>query len=111
MRKTQHGAFSSKRYICSFGRLLLLIDHGMTDISKMSRLLSQSERLTHEYWELFEQHRQGAKWPNVYVELLEQLKAFYPSKKSPREQKPEDTITKYMQQYHETHDDVLPRKG
>jgi hypothetical protein len=54
MRKTQHGAFSSKRYICSFGRLLLLIDHGITDIIEMRRLLGQSKRLKQEYLELFE---------------------------------------------------------
>jgi len=81
MRKSRHSAFSIKRYVCSFGRLLLLLNHGMQDIKEISRLLGQSERLTQEYLDIFEHHKQGAKWPKVYVELLEQLKVLYPSKK------------------------------
>jgi biotin operon repressor len=81
MRRTRHSAFSVKRYVCGFGRLLLLLNHGMNDIGELSRLLGQSERLTGEYLILFEQYKRGDHWPPVYVELLEQLKALYPSKK------------------------------
>jgi hypothetical protein len=85
IRRSRHSAFSIKRYVCSFGRLLLLLDHGLDDVNQMSRLLGQSERLTKEYLEIFERHKDGDKWPQVYVELLEQLKALYPSKKKVRE--------------------------
>lgn len=81
IRKSRHSAFSIKRYVSSFGRLLLLLDHGLDDVKQMSRLLGQSERLTKEYLEIFERHKDGDKWPQVYVELLEQLKALYPAKK------------------------------
>ena len=80
MRKTRHSAFAIKRYICSFGRLLLLLNHGMTDVLEISRLLGQSKRLTEEYISLFEKYKQGDKWPTVYIELVEQLKMLYPSK-------------------------------
>jgi biotin operon repressor len=81
MRKSRHSAFAVKRYVCSFGRLLLLLSHGMEDIKQISRLLGQSERLTLEYMELYEWYKSGDHWPEVYVELLEQLKSLYPSKK------------------------------
>ncbi|MBN1478950.1 DUF1670 domain-containing protein [candidate division KSB1 bacterium] len=81
IRKSRHSAFSIKRYVMSFGRLLLLLNHGMNDVKEMSRLLGQSERLTNEYLEIFEAHKTGDKWPKVYVELLDQLKTLYPSKK------------------------------
>ena len=81
MRQTRHGAHSIKRYVSTFGRLLLLLNHDITDLSELSRLLNQSERLTQEYLELFEKHKNGDQWPRVYVELLEQLKALYPAKK------------------------------
>jgi len=81
MRKSRHSAFSIKRYVSSFGRMLLLLDHGLEDVKEMSRLLCQSERLTEEYLEIYERHKEGDKWPKIYVELLEQLKALYPSKK------------------------------
>jgi hypothetical protein len=80
MRKTRHSAFAIKRYVCSFGRLLLLLNHGMTDVTEMSRLLGQSKRLTEEYISLFEKYKQGDKWPRVYIELVEQLKMLYPCK-------------------------------
>jgi len=81
MRKTRHGAHSIKRYVSTFGRLLLLLSHDITDLSELSRLLNQSERLSTEYLDLFEKHKKGDHWPAVYVELLEQLKALYPAKK------------------------------
>jgi hypothetical protein len=81
IRKSRHSAFSIKHYVMSFGRLLMLLNHGMDDVKELSRLLSQSERLTGEHLEIFEVHKTGDKWPNVYVELLDQLKALYPSKK------------------------------
>ncbi len=81
IRKSRHSAFSIRRYVMSFGRLLLLLNHGMTDVKELSRLLGQSERLTAEYLEIFEHHKTGDKWPKVYVELLDQLKTLYPSKK------------------------------
>ena len=81
MRKTRHSAHSIKRYIGSFSRLLLIINHHINSISEISRLLHQSEKLTREYLDLFDKYKQGDQWPKVYVELLEQLKALYPSKK------------------------------
>lgn len=81
MRKSRHSEFSIKRYVMSFGRLLLLLNHGMEDVKELSRLLGQSERLTTEYLQIFEHHKTGEKWPRVYIELLEQLKRLYPSKK------------------------------
>jgi hypothetical protein len=80
MRKTRHSAFAIKRYVCSFGRLLLLLNHGMSDVSEMSRLLGQSTRLTEEYLSLFEKYKPGDRWPPVYLELVDQLKMLYPSK-------------------------------
>jgi biotin operon repressor len=81
MRKTRHGAHSIKRYVSTFGRMLLLLSHDITDIFELSRLLNQSERLSEEYLELFKKHKNGDHWPAVYVELLDQLKALYPAKK------------------------------
>jgi len=81
MRRTRHSAFSIKRYVCTFGRLLLLLSRNMTNVIELSRLLNQSERLTGEYMKLFERHKQGDRWPPVYMELLEQLRALYPAKK------------------------------
>jgi len=81
MRRTRHSAFAIKRYVCTFGRLLLLLSHDMGNVFELSRLLHQSVRLTREYLVLFEEHKQGDRWPPVYVELLEQLRALYPAKK------------------------------
>lgn len=80
-RKTRHSGFSIKRYVCGFGRLLLLLNHDVTEVTEISRLLHQSDRLTQEYLDLFEKHKVGEGWPVVYVELLDQLKALYPAKK------------------------------
>lgn len=84
IRRTRHSGHSIKRYVLGFGRLLLLKDRGIDDVYQLSRLLSQSERLTHEYLELFERHLDGSHWPRVYVDLLEQLQTLYPSKKKRR---------------------------
>lgn len=81
MRRTRHSAHSIKRYVSTFGRLLLILNHEIVEVSEISRLLNQSERLTKEYLVLFEKFKKGDQWPAVYVELLEQLKALYPSKK------------------------------
>jgi hypothetical protein len=61
--------------------LLLLISHEMEDIHELSRLLNQSEKLTCEYLELYKKYLKGDHWPEVYAELLDQLKALYPAKK------------------------------
>lgn len=81
MRRTRHSAHSIKRYVCAFGRLLLLLNRDVTSVSEISRLLNQSQRLTMEYLELFEKHKDGDRWPKVYVELIEQLQTLYPAKK------------------------------
>jgi len=81
MRRSRHSAFSIKRYVVGFGRMLLLINGGIEDVKQLSRLLGQSERLTVEYLEIYERHKRGDKWPRVYVELVEQLKTLYPAKK------------------------------
>jgi hypothetical protein len=84
MRKTRHSGHSVKRYVMSFGRLLLLRSRDIDNVSELSRLLNQSERLTEEYLELFEKYLDGANWPQVYVDLLGQLRSLYPSKKGGR---------------------------
>jgi DNA-binding Lrp family transcriptional regulator len=81
IRRSRHSAHSIKRYVNSFGRLLLILSHGIRNISEISRLLNQSERLTKEYLGLYNKYRKEDHWPKVYQELLEQLKALYPSKK------------------------------
>jgi DNA-binding Lrp family transcriptional regulator len=81
IRRSRHSAHSIKRYINSFGRLLLILSHGIRNVSEISRLLHQSERLTKEYLELYDKYRKEEHWPKVYQELLEQLKALYPAKK------------------------------
>lgn len=81
IRKTRHSPFSIKRYVVTFGRLLLLLDKKVTNVVELSRLLHQSERLTTEYLALYDQHKRGDHWPKVYGELLDQLKALYPAKK------------------------------
>jgi biotin operon repressor len=81
IKKSRHSAHSIKRYVSSFGRLILIQSHGIKNISEISRLLHQSERLTKEYIELYNRCKKEDHWPKVYVELLEQLKALYPSKK------------------------------
>jgi biotin operon repressor len=81
MRRSRHSAHSIKRYVMSFGRMLLLLIRDVSSVRELSRLLSMSDRLVKEYLELFEIHKQGERWPAVYEELLGQLKALYPSKK------------------------------
>jgi biotin operon repressor len=81
MRKTRHSPYAIKRYVVTFGRLLLLVDKKVTDTLELSRLLHQSERLTREYLALYDKHKQGDHWPKVYMELLGQLQAMYPAKK------------------------------
>jgi hypothetical protein len=84
MRKTRHSGHSVKRYVLGFGRLLLLKSREIDNVSELSRLLNQSERLTEEYLELFEKYLDGANWPQVYVDLLGQLRSLYPAKKGGR---------------------------
>lgn len=81
MRKTRHSAHSIKRYVSTFGRLLIMLNKGVTEISEISRLLVCSERLTREYLELFNKYKQGDHWPAVYIDLMDQLHVMYPSKK------------------------------
>jgi len=81
MRMTRHSGHSVKRYVLGFGRLLLLRSRGVDDVTQLSHLLSQSRRLTEEYLEVFERYLDGDRWLRMYVDLLEQLRALYPSKK------------------------------
>jgi hypothetical protein len=87
MRRTRHSAHAIKRYVSNFGRLLLIKNHGIENESEISRLLYQSEKLTREYIGLYEKYKKGERWPKVYVELLEQLQALYPSKKKQSQQR------------------------
>ncbi len=84
MRRTRHSGHSIKRYVLSFGRLLLLKNRGIEELNQLSRLLNQSSRLTEEYVSLFEKYLDGDRWPSSYIELLEQLQALYPAKKKRR---------------------------
>ena len=81
MRKTRHSAYSIKRYVSTFGRLLIMLNKGLTELSEISRLLGCSDRLIREYLELFNKYKQGEHWPAVYIELMDQLQVMYPSKK------------------------------
>lgn len=81
MRRTRHSAHSLKRYVCTFGRVLLLLSRDVRQVREISRLLNQSDKLTCEYLNLFEKYKQGEHWPAVYLELLQQLKVLYPAKK------------------------------
>jgi biotin operon repressor len=81
MRRTRHSGHSVKRYVLGFGRLLLLKSRGVDDVTQLSHLLSQSRKLTEEYLEVFQEYLDGDQWPRVYVDLLEQLRALYPSKR------------------------------
>ncbi len=81
MRKTRHSAFAIKRYVSTFGRMLIMLNKGLIKVAEISRLLGCSERLTKEYLVLFNKHKQGDHWPPVYIELIDQLQAMYPAKK------------------------------
>jgi len=81
MRKTRHSSYAIKRYVSTFGRLLIMLNKGMDNGKEMSRLLGCSERLLNEYLVLFEKYKQGDRWPAIYLELMDQLQAMYPSKK------------------------------
>lgn len=81
IQRSRHSAHSIKRYVMTFGRLLLLLSRDVSSVRELSRMLGLSERLLREYLELFEKYKEGDQWPGVYLELLGQLKALYPSKK------------------------------
>lgn len=81
MRKSRHSAHAIKRYVLTFGRVLLLLNRHIHHPRELARLLTLSEKLVSEYLELFERYKDGDKWPRSYLELLEQLNALYPSKK------------------------------
>jgi len=81
MRKTRHSATAVKNYVSTFGRMLIILNKGITRVIEISRLLNCSERLTKEYLVLFEKYKQGDHWPPVYIELIDQLQVMYPSKK------------------------------
>jgi len=80
MQKTRHSAHAIKRYVSTFGRLLIMLNKGLK-LSEISRLLGCSERLTREYLVLFNKYKQGDHWPTVYIELMDQLQTMYPAKK------------------------------
>ena len=80
MRKTRHSSYAIKRYVSTFGRLLIMLNKGL-QVVEISRLLGCSERLTREYLVLFNKNKQGDQWPSIYLELMDQLQVLYPSKK------------------------------
>ena len=61
MRRTHHSAYSVRRYVLTFGRVLLLVSREVSLVSEISRLLNQSHRLTREYLALFEKYKEGEK--------------------------------------------------
>jgi len=81
MRKTRHSSYAIKRYVSTFGRLLIMLNKGLSKVVEISRLLGCSERLTREYLVLFNKNKQGDQWPSIYLELMDQLQVMYPSKK------------------------------
>lgn len=81
MGKTRHSSYAIKRYVSTFGRLLIMLNKGMSNIKEMSRLLACSDRLLKEYLVLFKKYKQGDHWPSIYLELMDQLQAMYPAKK------------------------------
>jgi len=80
MQKTRHSAHAIKRYVSTFGRLLIMLNKGLK-LSEISHLLGCSERLTKEYLVLFNKYKLGDHWPTVYIELMDQLQVLYPAKK------------------------------
>ncbi len=82
MRKSRHSAHAVKRYVCTFGRMLLLRSRDVSAIGELSRLLQLSERVTQEYIELYDRYLDNGHWPKVYKDLVNQLTALYPSKKN-----------------------------
>ncbi len=65
MRRSRHSVHSIKRYVCTFGRVLLLLSRDVTSVKEISRLLNQSEKLTREYLALFDKYKEGDRWPPV----------------------------------------------
>ncbi|MCF7802049.1 MAG: DUF1670 domain-containing protein [Candidatus Marinimicrobia bacterium] len=81
MGKTRHSSHAIKRYVSTFGRMLIMLNKGLDKVPEISRLLGCSERLTKEYLALYEKHKQGDHWPSIYIELIDQLQVMYPAKK------------------------------
>lgn len=79
--KTRHSARAIRRYVRTFGRMLLLIEKGITNSLALSRVLRQSDRLTQEYLSLYEQYLEDGAWPSAYEELVDQLRALDPEEK------------------------------
>jgi len=61
----------------SFGRLLLLKARAIEDKHQLSRLLGQSEKLTAEYLEIYERHKEGVMCKLLIGELI----TFYESQR------------------------------
>ena len=78
MRRTRHSSAAIRRYVTTFGRMLLLIEKGFTTPVDLCHLLQISPRLAEEYLALFESYREGEVWPSIYADLLDQLRALYP---------------------------------
>lgn len=81
MRRTRHSASAIRRYVTTFGRMLLLIEKGITSSLSLSRILQQSERLTLEYLSLYEKYLVDGAWPTAYEELVDHLRALNPVEK------------------------------
>lgn len=81
MGRTRHSSHAIKRYVSTFGRMLIMLNKGLSKVGELSRLLGCSERLTKEYLVVFKKHKQGDHWPAIYMELIDQLQVMYPSKK------------------------------
>lgn len=81
IRRTRHSASAIRRYVTTFGRMLLLLEKGIESSLALSRILQQSERLTLEYLSLYEHYLVDGAWPPAYVELVEQLRSPAPVEK------------------------------
>ena len=55
IRRTHHSAYAIKRYLQSFGRVIMLRDKGLT-LSEIAYAVGLSERLTQEYLDLYQRY-------------------------------------------------------
>lgn len=55
IRRTHHSAYAIKRYLQSFGRVIMLRDKGLT-LNEIAYAVGLSERLTQEYLDLYQRY-------------------------------------------------------
>lgn len=80
--KTHHSVGAIKRYLESFGKVLMCLEYGLTDISEIRSVTNLSEYLILQYMEILnEAKRNSQKLENLNM-LKQQLSYSYGSKKT-----------------------------